>query len=82
MLKLLTLNQNNMTPKEKSEELVNKFNYENKHFFMLDSKKCALLCVDEIIKSGCTLPSNNSYYGCNEEASGYWLKVKSELEKL
>jgi len=37
------------TAKEKAEELVDKFNYESKHYLMLDAKQCALIAVDEII---------------------------------
>ena len=77
-----------MTPKEKAEELVLKFKelpQEGTLMFYVSfeiGKQCALIAVDEILKSGCTFPSNNTYYGCNEEASEYWLEVKSELEKL
>jgi len=39
-----------MTPKEKAIELVQKFNYDNKHFLMYDAKQCALICVDEMLK--------------------------------
>lgn len=35
-----------MTPKEKAKELVDKFNYESKHYLMLDAKQCALIAVD------------------------------------
>jgi len=39
-----------MTQKEKAIELVQKFNYDNKHFLMYDVKQCALICVDEMLK--------------------------------
>lgn len=70
-----------LTPKEKAEELCFKFQGD---FYMnwTMAKKCSLIAVDEILKSGCTFPSNNTYYGCNEEASEYWLEVKQEIEKL
>lgn len=72
-----------MTPKQKAKELVNKFRIHQPVWEVKDdAKKCALIAVDEILKSGCTLPSDNAYYGDNEEASKYWLKVKQEIEKL
>lgn len=77
-----------MTPKSKAKELFKKYSKgKDKHGWSLcewDScaKQCALIAVDEILKSGCTFPSNNTYYGCNEEASEYWLEVKQEIENL
>lgn len=78
-----------LTPKEKAKELVYLF-LTASHGTMEEyvpipnifAKQCALIAVDEILKSGCTLPSDNAYYGDNEEAIKYWLEVKSELEKL
>jgi hypothetical protein len=66
-----------MTPKEKAEELVNKFNYESKHYLMLDAKQCALIVVTEIIKekSGC------SKYECYGQDIN-WNEVKKEIENL
>jgi len=46
------------------------------------AKQCSLIAVKEIIASGCTLPSNNTHYGCNEEATEYWNEVKNEIKKL
>ena len=62
-----------MTPKEKSIELVQKFNYDNKHFLMYDAKQCALICVDEILKE---IPKR---FDIEER---YWERVKQEIEKL
>jgi len=60
-----------MTPKEKADELVNKYNYLlSTHIFngTFDiSKQCALIAVDEII---------------NEEETDYWEAVKKEIELL
>jgi len=64
-----------MTPKEKAIELVQKFNYDNKHFLMYDVRKCALICVDEMLNCNTT----SVYY---EEDFEYWKKVKKEIEKL
>ena len=76
-----------MTPKEKAKELVNKFiahAYHNNNELQCKdhAKQCALIVVDEILKSGCTLPSGKTYYGCNEEATEYWQEVKHEIELL
>lgn len=74
-----------MTPKEKAIELLNKYNslqvsfYKNQDPSYGYAKQCALIAVDEIIKSGCTLPSSQTYYGCNEEATDYWQEVKQEI---
>ena len=70
-----------MTPKEKAKELVDKFfeyTYrvkwdidKNKWEHNFDqSKQCALIAVDEILKT-------NPY-----KARNYWQEVKTEIEKL
>jgi hypothetical protein len=77
-----------MTPKEKAEELVGKFNYESKHFLMLDAKQCALIAVDEMLEA--TKQPRRTYDTTNHgsmEISGYyysdfWIEVKSEIEEL
>lgn len=76
-----------MTPKEKAEELVNKFlpqiisadryNYNvsdtNQHI----AKQCALIAVDEIL-----LDKKVGYSKDIIEEKQYWLKVKTEIENL
>jgi hypothetical protein len=47
-----------------------------------NAKLCALITVDEVLKSGCTQPSSAAYYGDNEEASAYWQEVKQHIEQL
>jgi hypothetical protein len=77
-----------MTPKEKAKELVGKFNYESKHFLMLDAKQCALIAVDEMLEA--TKQPRRTYDTTNHgsmEISGYyysdfWIEVKSEIEEL
>jgi hypothetical protein len=59
-----------MTPKEKAQELVDKFNYESKHYLMLDAKQCALIAVIEILN---LLPLANR---------NFWRQVKHEIENL
>jgi hypothetical protein len=71
-----------MTPKEKAEELFNKFTLylgtdaEGIEYYVndLEAKQCALIAVDELIKFG-------NEQGIREPMM-YWHKVKEELEKL
>lgn len=79
-----------MTPKEKAKELVNRFGYysdpyhygqpnENIHFFRItNAKKCALICIDEILES---------LKRCDNTIKRKWetrwnTEVKQEIEKL
>jgi hypothetical protein len=59
-----------MTQQEKAQELVDKFNYESKHYLMLDAKQCALIAVDEILN---LLPLANR---------NFWRQVKHEIQNL
>ena len=68
-----------MTPQEKAKELYLKY---WRIMDTLSVKQSLLIAVKEIIASGCTLPSNNTHYGCNEEATEYWNEVKNEINKL
>jgi hypothetical protein len=67
-----------MTPKEKAKELISKFDalnfeFDNVHLLYHDSKKCALIAVEEILDGfRKILPSSR----------GYWNEVKQEIEKL
>ena len=73
-----------MTPKEKAEELVERFGrvipfqdtyYSEEELYKMhkkDAKQCALICADEILKS--TFVQNNTY--------NYWTEVKQEINKI
>lgn len=62
-----------MTPKEKAEELVNRFIYRRTDYVEIyDAKQCALLAVDEILD---ILNQLSLEYE-------YWQEVKQEIEKL
>ena len=71
-----------MTPKEKAEELIEKYlkldieiggQYDGfLTMKMYDAKQCALIAVDEIIKESMD----------NEYSERYWQEVKQEIEKL
>jgi hypothetical protein len=84
-----------MTPKEKAEELVEKFKFETKRseivndlllgdisvvFKHYKAKQCALIAVDEILN---IKPNNpfivNGYYKAPIQ---YWREVKQEIEKI
>lgn len=94
-----------MTPKEKAKELVDKMDLKqmpslnlarneinlNDTFF--NAKQCALIAVDEILKSEPRYPNNvdwddvggtHQYYyeAQHEEALNYWEEVKQEISKL
>jgi len=75
---------NNITPKEKAEDLVNKFyNYcfnpeSHKDDNLKWTKECALITVDEILKSNPTKIDCNS----SELNYKYWIKVKEEINNL
>jgi hypothetical protein len=63
-----------MTPKEKAEELVNKYSIWCWNEVVCDyeiAKQCALIAVNEVIDQG---EFNPNYK--------YWLEVKKEIEKL
>jgi hypothetical protein len=70
-----------MTPKEKADELVNKFISHTKVFhehlgwedYLDSAKQCALIAVDEILK----LELQEVYQNID-----YWQEVKQEIEKL
>lgn len=66
-----------MEAKLKAIQLVDKF-YEFNHIGNSHAKKCALIAVDEIIKT--FIPKNKEKYSCEEIV--YWQEVKTEIEKL
>lgn len=68
-----------MTPKEKAQELVDKFRNEITSFLgdnmkKINAKKCALIAVDEIL--------NINSVDKDFSLSFYWLDVKDEIENL
>jgi hypothetical protein len=72
-----------MTPKEKAEELFNKFRTEILSFLgdkMKDknAKRCALVAVDELIKIHYLLTTTHD----TSPSIIYWKDVKQELENL
>ena len=69
-----------MSPKEKAEELLNKYYLElkqdNVYYDLETARMCALICVNEIIKHNPNLPNE---YSCTKS---YWEEVKQEIEKI
>ena len=61
-----------MTPKEKAQDLFDKFNKpDTTHYpYVHNAQQCALIAVDEILKT-------NPY-----KARNYWQEVKQEIENL
>lgn len=75
-----------MTPKEKAEELYNKFNPHvlQRDFFGDDvekakSKQCALIAVEEILKA---IRKDSDFTITYEKAKEYYQQVKKEIEAL
>lgn len=63
-----------MTPKEKANELVNKYLISTPvPFHIEDAKKCALIAVDEIFDSGLLMMLDDEQY---------WHDVKQEIQKI
>jgi hypothetical protein len=76
-----------MTPKEKAKELVDKMKLATDEFGYINinkerHKQCALIAVDEIIKS---IPCREDYGGNGWiliDNSEYWQEVKQEINLL
>jgi hypothetical protein len=68
-----------MTPKEKAEELINKFSQTNGNSFF--AKECALIAVDELIKSHLLLTTTHDKEP-SIRCKTYWQEVKQEIENL
>lgn len=82
-----------MTPKEKAEELINKFIPHTKVFhevlgweeYIDSAKQCALIAVDEILNE---IPTEilDTYKGETNfiinERFKFWEQVKAEIERL
>ena len=72
-----------MTPKEKAQELVDKFRNEilsflNDRIKDQNAKRCALVAVDELIKIHYLLTTTHD----TSPSINYWKEVKQEIEKL
>ena len=74
-----------MTSKEKAKELVSKFNFEHigdtyiLHQTLDESKRCALIAVDEILNAITFNMYDEESYNIEDK---YWQEVKKEIELL
>ena len=76
-----------MTPKEKAEELLNKFNNPDRtnYPYVHNAQQCALIAVDEMqANAGMIWGGRNTETGltARDEFRKYWQEVKQEIEKL
>jgi hypothetical protein len=80
-----------MTPKEKAKRLVENYCHKISLFSSLEihyielAKQCALIAVDEVIKSIPCIPSPipcEDINDCTIQAREFWQEVKKEIEKL
>jgi len=83
-----------MTPKEKAQELIDKMKRPLNDDYFVDYnpyyKECALIAVDEIIKSNPLEPNDTPewlqpedwFSDSNISAEKYWLEVKKEITNL
>jgi hypothetical protein len=66
-----------MTPKEKAEELINKYDLLFWDLSWIQAKQCALIAVNEIINFSCYMMPE-----VKESMMDYLDEVKQEIEKL
>jgi Mg/Co/Ni transporter MgtE len=78
-----------MTPKEKAQELFDKFNKPDiTHYpYVHNAQQCALIAVDELIESfnsiyDASIQNIEKYSGAKYGMKDYWEEVKQEIEKL
>ncbi len=71
-----------MTPKTKAKTIINNF-YNLRGMDWDMATNCAMIAVDEIIKSGPSFPYDIQFDSMPHFRSlKYWQEVKSEIEKL
>lgn len=76
-----------MTPKEKADELMNRYidasvviEYGTEHYHEYPytlAKQCAFIAVDEMLSH-----TMNCDYGCAGHSYEFWIEVRNEIEKL
>ena len=85
-----------MSPKEKAKELVEKFipnvycylgsgmltNEYSEEVALVNAKKQALTCIDEIVNNGNELTYDLLDFYHDENFNNYWYLVREELNKL
>ena len=71
-----------MTPKEKAKELIDRFTFRKVDGTIVRfdrTKKCALICVDEILKENERINQGGAF---PTPLTEYWKEIKKEIEKL
>jgi len=72
-----------MKPIEKAREIVIKMQFQKDPLMFEQAKQCALICVDEIIKSNpCYEDSDRGGNFMWNDNTYYWEEVKKEIEKI
>ena len=72
-----------MTAAEKAQELYKRMYTQHPNVYPSTAKKCAMIAVDEIIKSNPTSQLSDPFLGNRTfENTNYWIDVKKEIEKL
>jgi nucleoside-triphosphatase THEP1 len=72
-----------MTPKEKAQELFDKYYIVCQEFTeeiqcSIQAKQCALITVDEVMNADWYIPT----FEDNKKWTSYWKEVEQEIEKL
>jgi predicted proteasome-type protease len=80
-----------MSAKEKANELVDRFGsgypiickMNSRNMYMSEAKQCALIAVDEILKSNPIIPLEYMLESeALDAAAEFWQQVKTEIENL
>jgi hypothetical protein len=66
-----------MTPKEKAQQLRDKFYFETSITELEEAKDCALIVVNELIEE-----CDKFFEAISKDRKQYWQKVKKELIEL
>jgi hypothetical protein len=66
-----------MTPKEKAQQLRDKFYFETTITELEEAKECALIVVNELIEE-----YDKFFEAISKDRKQYWQKVKKELIEL
>ena len=70
-----------MTPKEKANELLDKFNLPT-GLMSIERKQCALIAVDEILNTNTLQDRSCGFIPLCEKHTEYWQEVKKELQNV
>lgn len=89
MMDCMIMKTNNMTPKQKAEELLGKYYLQIET--LAQQKRCALIAVDEVIDQIYAVDHRHTAWYDEENKTfrykncielDFWIEVKQEIEKL